>query len=95
MEPSRGPGFIKDTLIGGHLLQKESIMGATFILLTPAPIIDPFRTWRPSLCHKDTAKGKKCPLLGGLSALSCVFMMVLQHYDLNQSERSVSMDLDQ
>ena len=29
------------------------------ILLTPAPIIDPFRG-KPNLCQKDTAKGKKC-----------------------------------
>ena len=36
-----------------------------------APIIDPFRAWKPPSCHKDTAKGKKYPPLG---ALSCVFM---------------------
>ena len=26
------------------------------MLLTPVPIIDPFRAWNPPLCHKDTAK---------------------------------------
>ena len=31
----------KDTVIGGQA-QKQSIMGAIIILLTPAPIIDPF-----------------------------------------------------
>ena len=31
----------KDTVIGGQA-QKQSIMGAVIILLTPAPIIDPF-----------------------------------------------------
>ena len=31
----------KDTVIGG-LAEKESIMGGIIILLTPAPIIDPF-----------------------------------------------------
>ena len=35
--------------------QKESIMGGIIILLTPAPVIDSFRAWKASLCHKDTA----------------------------------------
>ena len=60
-------------MIGGHV-QKESIMCGIIILLTPAPIIDPFRAWKPPLCHKDTARGKKCPKSGALGALSCVFM---------------------
>ena len=58
-------------MIGGHA-QKESISCRIIILLTPAPIIDPFRAWKPPLCHKDTVKGKT--LVGGLGALSCVFM---------------------
>ena len=29
---------------------------------------------RPYLCHKDTAKGKKCPHDGGLGALICLFI---------------------
>ena len=32
------------------------------------------RAWKPPLCHKDTAKSKKCPWLGALGAISCVFM---------------------
>ena len=42
--------------------QKESILGGIIILPTPAPIIDPFPAWKPTLFYKDTAKGKKCPL---------------------------------
>ena len=49
---------VRDSLIG----QEEST------------IIDPCRLWKPPLCHKDTAKGKKCPYYGALGALSCVFM---------------------
>ena len=36
--------------------QKESI-----ILLTPATFINPFRAWKPPICHRDKAKGKKFP----------------------------------
>ena len=41
----------------------ETIMDGIVIVLTPAPIIDPFRAWKSKspLCHKDTAKFKKCP----------------------------------
>ena len=49
-------------------------LGWIIILLTPAPIIDLFRAWKPLLCHKEQAKGKKCPLEDALGALSCVFM---------------------
>ena len=48
----------KDTLIGGQA-RKESTMGGIIILLRPAPTIDPFPAWKLSLCHQDTAKGKK------------------------------------
>ena len=34
------------------------------------PIIDTFRAWKQPLCHKDSAKGKKCPL----KVLNCFFM---------------------
>ena len=64
---------LRDTVLGGHA-QKESIMGGIIILLTPAPVIDPFTAWKPPLFHKDTAKGKKCRLYGALGSLSCVFM---------------------
>ena len=53
------------------------LIGCILILLTPAtwsssclslclygiraPIIDSFHAWKPPLCHKDTAKSKKCP----------------------------------
>ena len=52
-------------MIGGHA-EEDSVMGGCVILLTPALIIDPFPAWKPPLCHKDTAKGKK----GALGALS-------------------------
>ena len=59
----------------GWQAQKESIMDVIFIVLMPAPIIDPFPAWKPFLflCHIDTAKGKKyeIPLVG---SLSCVFV---------------------
>ena len=45
-------GSQKDTVTVGHA-EKESIMGVVVI-------IDPFPAWKPPLCHKDTAKGKKC-----------------------------------
>ena len=32
-----------------------------FILLAPTPITDPFPAWKPPLCHKEPAKGKKRP----------------------------------
>ena len=64
---------LRDTVLGGHA-QKESIMGGIIILLTQAPVIDPFPAWKPPLFHKDTAKGKKCRLYGALGSLSCVFM---------------------
>ena len=35
----------KDTVISGQA-QKESIIGGIVILLNPAPIIDPFPTWK-------------------------------------------------
>ena len=38
----------KDTVIGGQT-QKESIMGGIIILLTPAPIIDPFPARKPPI----------------------------------------------
>ena len=50
----------KDTMIGGPA-QKESFMGWITILLKPSPITDPFPAWKPTLCHKDTAKGKESP----------------------------------
>ena len=62
------------------------------ILLRPALIIDPFPTWRPPLCPKDTVKGKKCPFelcLYGIRELG------QQHQDINQSEHSILKDLDQ
>ena len=30
--------------------------------------------WKGPLCHKDTTKGKKCPLVGTFCAIGCVFM---------------------
>ena len=40
-----------------------------------APIIDPFRAWKPPLCHKEPGKkGKKYPPMGALGALSWFFM---------------------
>ena len=50
----------RDTVIARRR-QKESIMGEIIILLTPPTMIDPVPAWKPSLCHKDTAEGKKCP----------------------------------
>ena len=37
-------------------------VGSFSSLLTPAPIIDPFRAWKPPLCHKDKAQGIQRPL---------------------------------
>ena len=47
----------EDTVIGGQA-QKESTI---IILLTPAPIIDPFPAWKTPLNHKEPGKDKKCP----------------------------------
>ena len=43
------------------------------------PIIDSFCAWKPSLCHKDTEKGKKCQPMA-LVALSCVFCVSNSDY---------------
>ena len=49
----------EDTVIGGQA-QKESAMGGIIILLTPAPIIDPFPAWKPPiLMLKEPVKDKK------------------------------------
>ena len=42
------PDYYEDTGIGGQA-QKESTMGGIIILLTPAPLIDPLRAWKPPL----------------------------------------------
>ena len=55
--------------------QKESIMGGIIILMTPAPIIDPFPAQSHlSFCSKEPAKGKKGPkhLVGGFGCLKLV-----------------------
>ena len=46
--------FHKHTMIDGHE-QKESTLDGIIIQLTPAPILDPFRAWKPhlSLTHKS------------------------------------------
>ena len=36
----------RDTVTGGHV-QKESLKGGIIILLTPAPVVDPFSAWKP------------------------------------------------
>ena len=56
------PGEVRDyhedsVTVDSGQAQKESIMGGIIIL----SIIDPFPAWKPPLCYKDTAKGKKCP----------------------------------
>ena len=38
--------YHKDTVIGGQA-QIEYIIGGIIILMTPAPIIDPFPAWKP------------------------------------------------
>ena len=50
---------LRDTVVGGRQgeAKKDSIKGE----IITTPIIDPAR--KPPLCHKDTAKGKKCPLV--------------------------------
>ena len=60
----------KDTVIGWQAQKESSII----ILLTPAPMIDPFPAWWLKLC------------LYGIRE---------QHHDLNQSEHSITMALDQ
>ena len=55
----------------------ETIMDGIVIVLTPVPIIDPFRALKSKspLCHKDTAKFKNVPSIYWiLSALSCAFL---------------------
>ena len=43
-------------MIGGQA-QNYSVMGGIVILLTPAPVINPFPAWKSPLFHKDKAKG--------------------------------------
>ena len=42
------PGALQRPEIGGQA-QRESTMGGIIILLTPAPIIDPFPAWKPAI----------------------------------------------
>ena len=51
------PDYHEDTLIGGQA-QKESIMGGIIILLTPAPLIDPFPAWKPPTLNSLSGKMK-------------------------------------
>ena len=37
-------------------------------------MINPFRAWKPPLCHKDTAQGTQNPLLGAFPAFRWFFM---------------------
>ena len=46
----------KDTVIGGQA-QKESIDGG--IIMTPAPIIDPFSAWKPPFLIPDAIKNQR------------------------------------
>ena len=61
-------------------------------------IFSPCMCCVPYLCHKVTVYGKISPL-NALGALSCVFMEKeswrQEHHDINQSEHSVSLVLDQ
>ena len=53
----KSPESDMKTLIGGQV-QEESIRGGINIMLTPAPIIDPFPAWKPPLCPKEKTQRK-------------------------------------
>ena len=66
-------------------------------MLTPEPIIDPFPAWKLTLCHKDKAKYKRqeMTLAGGFGCLELCLHGIREHHDSDQSEHSMSWDLDQ
>ena len=60
--PPGSPRSPAQAHIRGEFQQNQrSTRGQIIILLTPAPMKDPFPIWELTLYHKDTAKGKKCP----------------------------------
>ena len=53
--------------------QKESIMGGIIVLMTPAPIIDPFSAWKPPiLMPKRHSERQDVLLAGGFGCLELV-----------------------
>ena len=64
--PTRGISYLSLVLYGIRMTSivhagKGSILGAGVSNVMIPPIIDYFHAWKPLLCHKEPAKGKKCP----------------------------------
>ena len=65
-QPQTGPLEVRDQVLwvsSGHL--KATTGGISCLSLwlcgIRAPIRNSFSAWKPTFCHKDTAKGKECP----------------------------------